>query len=85
MEFEMEGWITRDSHEGGVRRRYINSFLSISASISSNEQDEASIYIYIYPFLETPMGKGSFYISRSNNWEKSKLVNGSPKELDGRA
>lgn len=48
MEFEMEGSITRDSHEGGVRRRYINSFLSISASISSNEQDEASIYIYIY-------------------------------------
>lgn len=47
MEFEMEGWITRDSHEGGVCRRYINSFLSISASISSNEQDEASIYIYI--------------------------------------
>lgn len=47
MEFEMEGWITRDSHEGGVRRQYINSFLSISASISSNEQDEASIYIYI--------------------------------------
>lgn len=62
MEFEMEGWITRDSHEGGVRRRYINSFLSISASISSNEQDEASIYIYIY-----------IPVSRNTNGERKLL------------
>lgn len=85
MEFEMEGSITRDNHEGGVRRRYINSFLSISASISSNEQDEASIYIYIYKAVSRNTNGESFYISTSNNWEKSKLVNGSPKELDGGA
>ena len=75
----MEGSITRDSHEGGVRRRYINSFLSISASISSNEQDEASIYIYIYikPFLETPMGKAFIsprrIIEKNRSWLTDRL------------
>lgn len=75
----MEGSITRDNHEGGVRRRYINSFLSISASISSNEQDEASIYIYIYikPFLETPMGKAFIsprrIIEKNRSWLTDRL------------
>lgn len=63
----MEGSITRDTptkeeQSGDILIRSSRSPSRLALMNKTRLRD-----IYIYPFFESPMEKGSFYISTSNN------------------